>query len=89
MQRWAVFLSAYQYDVKFKGTQFHANADGLSRLPLENCSMEGLSIEPSIYNISQIDFLPITAAKVKMLLVLTQFLAKFYLSFLMDCGQRQ
>ena len=27
--------------------------------------MEGLSIEPSIYNISQIDFLPITAAKVK------------------------
>ena len=65
MQRWAVFLSAYQYDVKFKGTQFHANADGLSRLPLENCSMEGLSIEPSIYNISQIDFLPITAAKVK------------------------
>ena len=88
MQRWAVFLSAYQYDVKFKGTQFHANADGLSRLPLENCSMEGLSIEHSIYNISQIDLLPITAAKVKNATSTDPILSKFYLSFLMDCGQR-
>ena len=34
LQRWAVLLSAYQYEIQFKLTEQHANADGLSRLPL-------------------------------------------------------
>ena len=68
---------------KSKALQFHANADGLSRLPLENCSMEGLSIEPSIYNISHIDFLPITVAKVKNATSTDPILSKV-LSFILD-----
>ena len=34
MQRWGIFLSAYQYDVEYKRSKEHGNADGLSRLPL-------------------------------------------------------
>ena len=34
MRRWRIFLSAYQYDVEYKRSKDHGNADGLSRLPL-------------------------------------------------------
>ena len=30
IQRWAILLSAYSYDVEFKSTHHHDNADGLS-----------------------------------------------------------
>ena len=36
LQRWAIILSAYEYDVQYKPSGKHANADGLSRLPLNN-----------------------------------------------------
>ena len=65
LQRWAVLLSAYKYDIKFKSTQAHANADGLSRLPLTIDSTEGQSLEASIFNLAQIDCLPVTAIQVQ------------------------
>ena len=34
LQRWALMLSGYSYDIEFKPTRQHGNADGLSRLPL-------------------------------------------------------
>ena len=34
MQRWALLLSAYTYDISYRPTKLHANADALSRLPL-------------------------------------------------------
>ena len=34
LQRWAVLLSAYKYDIRYKATSDHSNADGLSRLLL-------------------------------------------------------
>ena len=33
LQRWALTLMAYQYDIRYKPTNQHGNADGLSRLP--------------------------------------------------------
>ena len=30
LQRWALLLAAYSYDIEFKPTQQHGNADGLS-----------------------------------------------------------
>ena len=33
IQRWAILLLGYQYDLEFRTSEQHNNADGLSRLP--------------------------------------------------------
>lgn len=40
MQRWAIILAAYQYDIQYKSSEQHGNCDSLSRLPLPNGSEE-------------------------------------------------
>jgi len=45
LQHWAIILSAYQYDIFFKPTQQHGNADYFSRLPLlSNTVMEAFGV---------------------------------------------
>ena len=61
MQRWALLLSAYDYQLEFRPSQSHSNADGLSRLPLQTTSPVAYSAEPTIFNISQLESLPVTA----------------------------
>ena len=65
LQRWALILSAYSYDIEFRPTEQHDNADGLSRLPLSSTITEGDSSEPRIFNISQIESLPVTVAQLR------------------------
>ena len=36
LQRWAIILSAYNYEVKYQPSDKHGNADALSRLPLDS-----------------------------------------------------
>ena len=66
LHRWAVLLSAYQYEICFKNTREHANTDGLSRLPLANDTDSPSSSTPatSIFNTAQIAALPITSSEI-------------------------
>ena len=64
LQRWAVLLSTFSYDIKFKSTHDHGNVDGLSRLPIPKITQEGETHEVSLFNIAQINFLPVTATQV-------------------------
>ena len=58
LQRWALQLSAYSYEIEFKPTRQHSNTDGLSRLPLNNQQPPPASCT---FSIRQIMALPVTA----------------------------
>ncbi|UYV64551.1 hypothetical protein LAZ67_3001165, partial [Cordylochernes scorpioides] len=62
LQKWAIILSAYTYDIKFKKTQDHGNADLLSRFPVESGETSRLD---NIYALSYMEDLPITAEEIR------------------------
>ena len=65
LQRWALILSAYSYDIEFCPTERHGNVDGLSRLPLSSHITEGISDEPRVFNISQMESLPVSVPQLR------------------------
>ena len=60
LQCWAIILSVYWYEIEFKCTQEHCNADGLSRLPLPNVKSHKSSAL-DIFTVAQLDSLSVTA----------------------------
>lgn len=60
LQRWAMLLSAYKYDIKYKSTENHGNADGLSRLPLPSTDSSQDTKTITAFNIGQVQALPVT-----------------------------
>ena len=63
LQRWALLLAAYQYDIEFRSTKAHGNADALSRLPLQEGNKEKPS-ETRMCNLRQIESLPLSSKTV-------------------------
>ncbi|UYV73747.1 hypothetical protein LAZ67_11000696, partial [Cordylochernes scorpioides] len=61
LERWALILSAYTYDIKFRRTQDHGNADLLSRFPV---GCEEIPRLNNVYALSFVEELPITAEEI-------------------------
>lgn len=53
MQRWALVLSAYDYEIEYRDSASHANCDALSRLPSKETSNEGM--EGDVFAVNVID----------------------------------
>ncbi|UYV61873.1 SMARCAL1 [Cordylochernes scorpioides] len=60
LQHWALILSAYTYDIKFRRTQDHGNAD-LSRFPV---GCEEIPRLNNVYALSYVEELAITAEEI-------------------------
>ena len=62
LQRWAIILSAYDYDLEFTSGTIDQEADMLSRLPLP---VEAIDPNEETYYVNYLDTLPVTADQVK------------------------
>ncbi|XP_033729753.1 uncharacterized protein K02A2.6-like [Pecten maximus] len=69
LQRWAIQLSAYQFDIKFRSTDKNGNADVLSRFPMkeEESGVDDNYVfyeEAQLVNKMQVNSLPVTAMRI-------------------------
>ncbi|XP_033761200.1 uncharacterized protein LOC117342978 [Pecten maximus] len=77
LQRYALFLAGFQYDIKYKSTTRHVNADCLSRLPLvSKQETEGDTVETFI--VSHMDTLPVTSKEISRETLKDPTLSKVY-----------
>ena len=60
---WAVCLSAYSYDIEFRPTSEHSNADSLSCLPLHSIRAQESLSDPAVFNMHQLESLPVTTGR--------------------------
>lgn len=62
MQHYAIFLQGFNYEIQYRKSEKHANADCLSRLPIAGQESEGDVIDA--FHLEIIDTLPVTANKI-------------------------
>ena len=64
LQRWALLLSTYDYDINFKHSKDQGNADRLSRLPLPSNEFTVGEEGVTIFNVAQIQAPPFIPSKI-------------------------
>ena len=72
-------LSTYQYTIEYRSTACHANADGLSRLPLQSTGEEEDVTAATVFNVAQLESLPVTAEQLRAATGCDQILGKVLL----------
>ena len=76
MQRWALVLSAYDYQIEYRESEEQSNCDALSRLPHEDSK---IGSESEIYSVSAIDKkFPITAKDIGKATLLDPVLSRVF-----------
>ena len=78
LQHWALKLSAYLYTIQFWRTEKHSNADGLSQLPLHHVSIMAHTPTPAVFNLQQLNSLPVTEAKMAKVTWTDRVLSRVY-----------
>ena len=58
MQRWAMYLAGFNYEIRYRTSKENANADCLSRLPDTNVKPDGC--EPENVSVCHVEMLPTT-----------------------------
>lgn len=64
LHRYALYLAGHTYNIEYRNTKSHCNADGLSRLPL-SITTDYEDTATVFYN-TQMENLPVTGAQVKL-----------------------
>lgn len=62
MQHYAVFLQGFDFDIKFRKTENHGNADGFSRLPIKEKAIAGCDVL-DVFTIETLNMLPLKASE--------------------------
>ena len=76
MQRWALVLSAYDYDLTYRKSEEHSNADGLSKLP---CQESRVAMEGEVYTVGAVrENFPIMAVDIAEATIKIPLLCKVY-----------
>jgi len=65
IKRWSLFLSNYEYQLCFRDTKSHANADALSRLPLPVSHPEVPRPPEVVHLINYLDSTPLSNAQIR------------------------
>ncbi|XP_055614964.1 uncharacterized protein K02A2.6-like [Toxorhynchites rutilus septentrionalis] len=60
MQLYATFLQSFNYNIQFRPTNQHANADAFSRLPLKESTLDTVIEENDYLEVNIIETLPLT-----------------------------
>ncbi|XP_062538906.1 uncharacterized protein K02A2.6-like [Armigeres subalbatus] len=63
MQHYATYLQSFDYEIRFRKSSDHANADAMSRIPLDEADPDNLMEEADVIELNQIETLPLTAAE--------------------------
>lgn len=63
MQHYATYLQAFGYEIRFKKSKDHANADTMSRISLPQADPGIVIEEAGVIKLNQVETLPITATE--------------------------
>ena len=79
-------MAGFDCDIKYKSTTKHCNADGLSRLPLEQIEREETELDLSeMFHATKFELLPVTSEAVARETRGDPILSRFYESVVKGC----